>query len=108
MLRGKSGRVTFKVVEKGTQDTIIVDKDEYLSRKQLRAIPSKPDMIWQFAQRLKEEYAEKGMDVSVFAEGKVSVNGGDYHPLIDPKVDLAAEEWKQFSHHDWILPSEGK
>lgn len=105
MLRGKSGRATFKVVEKGTQDTIIVDKDEYLSRKQLRALPSKPDMIWQFAQRLKEEYAEKGKDVSVYVEGKVSVNGGPYHPLIDPEVDLAAEKWHHFKHNDWILPS---
>lgn len=106
MLRGKSGRVAFKVVEKGTTDTIFVDKSDYLSRKQLRAIPSKPDMIWQFAQRLEEEYATKGKEVEVYAEGKISVNGGPYQPLINPKVDLAAEEWQHFRHHDWILPSE--
>ncbi|MDX1762556.1 MAG: HTTM domain-containing protein, partial [Christiangramia sp.] len=108
MLRGKSGRVSFKVVEKGTTDTIIVDKKDYLSRKQMRAITSKPDLIWQFAQRLEEEYAKKGKEVEVYAEGKISVNGGDYKPLIDPKVDLAAEEWQHFKHHDWILPSEEK
>lgn len=105
MLRGKSGRIAFKVVEKGTSDTIIVDKSNYLSRKQLRAIPSKPDMIWQFAQRLKEEYAEKGKRVEVYVEGKISVNGGPYKPLIDPRVDLAAEKWQHFRHHEWILPS---
>lgn len=108
MLRGKSGRVAFKVVEKGTSDTIFVDKKDYLSRKQQRAITSKPDMIWQFAQRLEEKYAQEGKDVEVYVEGKISVNGGPYHPLIDPKVDLAAEKWQHFKHHDWILPSESE
>lgn len=106
MLRGKSGRITFKVVEKGTSDTIIIDKKDYLSRKQLRAISTKPDMIWQFAQRIEEEYAEKGKEVEVYAEGKMSVNGGEYKPLIDPSVDLAAEKWQHFKHHNWILPSD--
>ena len=105
MLRGKSGRIAFKVVEKGTSDTIYIDKNEYLSRKQLLAIPTKPDMIWQFSQRIEEEYAEKGKQVEIYAEGKIGVNGGPYKPLIDPKVDLAAEKWQHFQHHDWILPS---
>jgi len=105
MLRGKSGRINFKVVEKGATDTVFVNKKEYLSRKQLRAIPTKPDMIWQFSQRIKEEYAEKGKEVEIYAEGKISVNGGPYKTLIDPKVDLAAEKWQHFKHHHWILPS---
>lgn len=105
MLRGKSGRITFKVVEKGTSDTIFIDKNDYLSKKQLRAIATKPDMIWQFAQRIEEEYAEKGKEIEVYAEGTISVNGGPYKQLIDPKVDLAAEKWQHFQHHDWILPS---
>ncbi|MGA8854658.1 MAG: HTTM domain-containing protein [Christiangramia sp.] len=108
MLRGKSGRVAFKAVEKGTTDTVFIDKENYLSRKQMRAITSKPDLIWQFAQRIEEKYAKEGKDVQVFVEGKVRVNGGAYKPLIDPKVDLAAEEWQHFKHHDWILPSDSK
>ncbi len=108
MLRGKSGRVAFKVVEKGTSDTIFVDKADYLSPKQRRAIVSKPDMIWQFAQRLEEEYAEQGKDIEVYVEGKISVNGGPYKQLIDPNVDLAKEEWQHFRHHDWILPSDSE
>ncbi len=106
MLRGKSGRVVFKVVEKGTSDTIYVNNEDYLSTKQRRAITSKPDMIWQFAQRLEAEYAEKGKQVEVYADGKISVNGKPYKTLIDPGVDLAAEKWQHFKHHDWILPSD--
>ncbi|MGK0378971.1 MAG: hypothetical protein ACJA1Z_002793, partial [Patiriisocius sp.] len=30
---------------------------------------------------------------------------GEYNTLIDPTIDLAAEEWNHFKHHDWILPS---
>lgn len=105
MLRGKSGRIQFNVVEKGTTDTIAINREDYLSRKQQRAVASKPDLIWQFAQRIEEDYAKKGKQIEVYVDGKVSVNGGPYKRIIDPKVDLAAEEWQHFRHHDWILPS---
>ena len=105
MLRSRSGKTTFKVVEKGTTDTIHVNKARYLTRKQMRSVTSKPDMMWQFAQHLKEDYAEKGKDVQVFVKSKISINGRPYEPFIDPKVDLAAEKWHHFKHHDWILPS---
>lgn len=106
MLRSKSGFIDFKVVEKENPgDTIVVDLKEYLSPKQLRAIPSKPDMIWQFSQRLEKEYALKGKAVEVYVNSRVSVNGRPYKPLIDPSVDLAAVNWDHFCHAPWILPS---
>jgi len=105
MLRSRSGYTRFKVVKKDTQDTIRVDLDDYLTKKQRRKIGSYPDYIWQFAQRLKKEYAEKGDDISVYVTGKTKVNAGKYQPLIDPKVDLASVPWKHFSHNEWIMPS---
>ncbi len=105
MLRTKGGNSTFKVVEKGTTDTIYVQKEDYLGRKQLGAISSKPDMIWQFSQRLKREYAAQGKDVQVFVDASVTVNGRPSMRFIDPKVDLANEKWHHFKHHTWILPS---
>ena len=105
MLRGKSGIVDFKVVEKGTSDTITINKEEYLSRKQQRAVSSKPDLMWQFAQRLEEEYAQEDKQIEVYVDSKISVNGRPYKQFVDPKVDLAIEEWQHFKHHDWILPS---
>jgi vitamin K-dependent gamma-carboxylase len=105
MLRSKGGDSIYKVVEKGTTDTIYIDKSQYLSKKQQRAINSKPDMLWQFAQRLKREYAAEGKDVQVFVDAVVRVNGRPPQQLTDPKVDLAAEKWHHFKHHDWILPS---
>ena len=105
MLRSKSGRSTFKVVEKSTADTIYVDTPKYLTRTQQQALNSKPDLIWQFSQRLKDEYAANGRDVQVFVDSWVSVNGRPYQQFIDPKVDIANEKWDHFKHHDWILPS---
>lgn len=106
MLRSKAGKIQYKVVDKEKPgDTIVIKEGNYLSPKQMRALPSKPDMIWQFAQRLEEEAAEKGKEIEVYVESKVSINGRPYQPFIDPKVDLAAEDWDHFRHHEWILPS---
>ncbi len=106
MLRSKNGKIQYKVVDKAHPgDTLFVQNSKYLSPKQSFALPSKPDLIWQFAQRLEKEYAQKGRDVEVYVDSKVSVNGGPYAPFIDPSVDLAAQKWRHFSHTPWILPS---
>ncbi|MEO0570741.1 MAG: HTTM domain-containing protein [Bacteroidota bacterium] len=108
MLRTRSGYTRFKVVDKGTKDTIRIDLDDYLTKKQRRKIGCYPDYIWQFAQRLKREYAKKGQDISVYVTGRTKVNAGKYQPLIDPKVDLAAVPWNHFSHNEWIMESPKK
>ncbi|MRI00750.1 hypothetical protein GH721_09455 [Kriegella sp. EG-1] len=105
MLRSKSGRITFKVVEHETNKVTFIKLNEYLSKKQHRRIGSNPDFIWQFAQRIKKEYAEKGKDISIYATSKVSVNGKPFQTFIDPNADLAKAEWNYFWHNEWILPS---
>lgn len=105
MLRTKSGYIRFKVVDKATGEAFRIYPDKRLSKKQKGIIATKPDVIWQFARRLKSEYAEKGMDVAVYVDRSgVSVNGGPVQPLIDPHVDLAGERWHFWDHHSWILP----
>lgn len=106
MLRSRTGKISFKVVNKETKASTIVNIDDYLSKKQRRRIAAYPDFIWQFAQHLKKEYAEKGEDIFIYAQNsKVSINGKPYRAFIDPKVDLANEPWNHFGHHQWILPS---
>ncbi len=106
MLRNRSGKIQFKVVNREKNESTIVDLNDYLTSKQKQKIGAYPDFIWQFAQQLKKEYAQKGEDISVFVlNSKVSVNGKPYRAFIDPKVDLASERWHHFKHHDWILPS---
>lgn len=105
MLRAKSGRTSYTVVNVETNDTIRIKLSDYLTKKQQRSASTKPDVIWQFAQHLKEDFAKQGKTVKVFVKANVSVNGKPSRLLIDPKVDLANEEWHHLKHHEWILPS---
>lgn len=106
MLRSKHGIISYKIVNKENKASQIVKIADYLSKKQQRIASTKPDVIWQFAQRLKKEYAAKGQDVSVFVDCKISVNGRSYKKLIAPFTDIAALDWNAFKHSDWLLPSQ--
>lgn len=108
MLRSRTGITTFKIVNHTTGNSYLVNLDDYLTKGQKSKIKSYPDFMWQFAQRLKREYTEKGEDISVFVNSRVSVNGKPYQEFIDPKIDLGSVSWNYFGHNDWILPSPSK
>ncbi len=105
MLRSKSGTVTVTVKDKKTGFEHKVNVYDELTPKQRRGLATKPDYMWQYAQRLKKRYAAKGQDVAVYFDARVSVNRRPLAPFIDPERDLAAEKWSHFKHHDWILPA---
>jgi len=105
MLRSRAGRITYTVVNARTKDTTKIKLNDYLTKKQQRRVACYPDFIWQFAQYLKKEYAQKGEEIQVFVENKVRINQKPYQHFIDPKVDLASVPWKHFAHNDWILPA---
>lgn len=105
MLRSKNGIATYRIEDKATKERTVVKLNEHLSRKQKHLASTKPDVIWQFSQYLKDYYAKEGKDVAVYVDCKISVNGRGYQRLIDPEVDIASEEWQIFRHADWILPS---
>ncbi|HET8735092.1 MAG TPA: HTTM domain-containing protein [Pricia sp.] len=106
MLRSRYGSIQFKVVEPASGTSKIIALDDYLTDKQKRRIGAYPDFIWQFAQRLKKEYAEEGKEIAVYAvNSRVSINGRPFRAFIDPKTDLANAEWDYFWHNEWILPS---
>lgn len=106
MLRSRSGIISFKVINNDNGNTINVNLNDFLSKKQKGRVAAYPDFIWQFAQRLKKIYSEDGAPISVYVNSRVRVNGSKLKPFIDPEVDLAAEPWDHFKHHNWILPSE--
>lgn len=110
MLRGRYGTTNFYVVDKNDPKALqkLINKNDYLSKKQLRLVSSKPDAMWQFAQRLKAEYAAKEKDIAIYVHSKVSINGKKYQTLIDPKVDLAGASWNYFTTNPWILKYEEK
>lgn len=106
MLRAKSGTTTFRVIDAETNLEIPIRIEDLLSKKQLRTVGTKPDVIWQFAQRLKKMYAEKGRDVKVYANTSIRINAGEPRQLIDPDVDLANVKWHPFKHSEWLRPSQ--
>ncbi|WP_179333749.1 HTTM domain-containing protein [Winogradskyella costae] len=103
MLRAKSGRTTYKVINTETNQAIPIKLNDYLTKKQQRGASTKPDIIWQFSQHLKQDFAKKGISVNVYVNSFVRVNGKPSKQLIDPKVDLGKEKWHHFKHNDWIL-----
>ncbi|WP_250435579.1 HTTM domain-containing protein [Hanstruepera flava] len=104
MLRSKYGFAIYQVVDKDTNEKTTINLNDYLTKKQQRHVATKPDFIWQFAQRLKQDYAKKGKDISVFVDCRTSLNGKPHKTLINPETDLAAIEWSAFKHSPWILP----
>ena len=105
MLRSKSGSLTVWVKNKADGERERYNYSELLGAKQQGSVTTKPDIMWQLAQKIKEIEAKKGRDVAVYMESSVRVNGGKFHPFTDPTVDLAAQEWHPFKHSEWILPS---
>lgn len=110
MLRGRSGDTQFYVVDKNNPEAKRerIDKKEYLSKKQLRLTSTKPDAIWQFAQRLKKTYKAKGKDIAVYVDSKVSVNGKKRKVFIDPDIDMAEVCWNYFTTNPWIIIYHGQ
>ncbi|MCF6347924.1 MAG: HTTM domain-containing protein [Flavobacteriaceae bacterium] len=104
MLRSKNGYQIFTVIDKTTNKKETIKLTDYLTQKQIGAMSTKPDMIWQFAQHLKKEYSIKGKNIAIFVKGKVSVNGKSYQPLVKDTIDLASVKWNHFKHSEWLLP----
>ncbi|KGO86473.1 HTTM domain-containing protein [Flavobacterium rivuli WB 3.3-2 = DSM 21788] len=108
MLRTRNGGTRFRVVEKATHKDLFYDAYSDLTPKQEAAMGTRPDMIWQMAQRIKQEFKTREQDVAVYAITNVSVNNDPYKALIDPTTDLAAVSWNYYGHCTWILLYDSK
>ncbi|WP_116789739.1 HTTM domain-containing protein [Flavobacterium psychrotrophum] len=106
MLRNRNGSTNFTVKDKSTGNTVAYDIDKDLTVKQRAVMGTRPDMIWQMAQRIKKQFAAQGKDVAVYAYTTVAINESSYDTLIDPDTDLATAEWNYFFHCPWILLNE--
>ena len=106
MLRAKSGRLILTGEDKVTKERFNINYREQLTPKQAGRIATKPDMIWQLAQRIKTQYASEGRPIAIYANSRIKVNNRSYKKLIDPTVDLGNVPWEHSKHHSWILPSE--
>ncbi len=60
MLRTKSGSLHFKVVDSALDKTWDVDPSKYFAPAHVMWLSTSPDMIWQYAQHIKNDFAKKG------------------------------------------------
>ena len=103
MLRTKSAITSFIVEDKQTGKRENIRPLNYITKNQYGDLITKPDLQWQFAQRLKQEYAKQGKDVAVYVNSKVGVNGRPPSQLTIDTIDIANKKWKTFGHQDWLL-----
>jgi hypothetical protein len=103
MLKSKLGSIDFTIRDKQTGKKIDYNPEQLLTKNQIFSLKGRPDMIWQVAQLIKEDFAKKGKDVAVFVEAKVGLNGHTQRLIIDPRVDLASAKFSYFGHDEWVL-----
>jgi len=105
-LRDKRSTATFYVkdLDKPDEKEWKIKNKRYLSKRQRRKMATRPLMIYQYAQYLKEVYQAKGYkNVQVRAEINTSLNGRPRQLLVDPFTNLAAIERYTYPG-DWITP----
>jgi vitamin K-dependent gamma-carboxylase len=103
MLRSKSGIIHFFVKERKKSQMEMVDIDRYITSKQKADLVGNPDFILQFAHFIHDEYKSRGLDVSVFASSRVSLNGRPNIELVESGTDLTMEE-RTLAPYSWIRP----
>jgi len=104
-LRDKDSNAHFKIIDKSTGRVWEVSGREFLTRRQSRKMPSRPDMILQYAHFLAEKWeADYNLkSVEVYVDVWSSLNGRSMQQLIDPDVDLTKVE-RNLKHATWIMP----
>lgn len=89
-LRSKVGVAEFYVV-RNNEPPIVVNPATHLNRAQVVKMACIPDLIWQFAQFLEQEYiVEQTDDIQVYVDTNCSLNTREAMPLINRLVDLTA------------------
>lgn len=101
MLRKRDGFINFKIKNNNTGEMTSYDYHKNLSPKQANTLATKPDFIWQYCQRIKQEY--RGKNISIFIDCKNNINNGEFKTFIDPKQDFVKAKWDYFWHNEWIL-----
>lgn len=104
-IRDKQGEIHFVLLRKDTQQVIKLDDMEaLLTKRQLRYLSQDPELIRQFAHHLADGLRAKGYrDFEIRAFTSLSLNERPAQPLVDPEVDLAAQQASVWPKR-WIVP----
>ncbi|MGH7126988.1 MAG: HTTM domain-containing protein [Planctomycetaceae bacterium] len=96
--------VLFTAADAGGRPLTVDDPLPELTSRQFAAMSCKPDMTLQFCHALADALRARGRrDVAVRVVSYVSLNSREPQLLIDPNINLAAEE-RTLGHAEWIVP----
>ncbi|TNE34204.1 HTTM domain-containing protein, partial [bacterium] len=104
MLMEKTGATYFTVLDKDTGKKIEIVNSDYLTKNQEIQMSTQPDLILQFVQFIKKDFANRGKtNIAIFSNSFVKLNGNYSKRFIDENVDLA-----KLTYNDdlskWIRP----
>ncbi len=104
MLRAKNVDLRMFVADHATQATSEIRLRQFLTPQQMMIMPTRPDMILQFAHYIAGRLTQTGrreFEIKAYATG--SLNGRTPQLYIDPTVDLASQP-RTLRHMEWIVP----
>ncbi len=105
-LRSKTAVVRLFATDAVRNRTWDVDPLDYLTRRQLRKVSTRPILLLQFAHHIADELRQDGFSkIEIRARVYAQLNGREPQLLIDPTVDLAAET-RTLGPTTWIMPLE--
>ena len=105
-LRSKDAISRFIVHDPESNRIWHIDPADYLTARQQRKMPSRPDMILQFSHYLASEWRNMGYEnIQVRSAAIASLNGRNFQPFVDFNVDLASEP-RTLLPCKWIVPLE--
>jgi hypothetical protein len=104
MLMEKAGTATFYVTRGDTHKEGIIDNSDFLLPHQEKQMAMQPDLIVQFAHRLKEHFEEANIPIEkVRAEVYVTLQGKPSTLYFDPQRNLL--ELNHRHHPHWLNPA---
>jgi hypothetical protein len=104
LVRAKKGSVTF-VARFADGRKLEVSPHAYLTPRQEREMSGQPDLIVQLGHHIAADLRTRypGRPFTLHADTRVSLNGRDPVPMIDPAVDLT--RIRDIGPRDWVLPA---
>ncbi|MEZ4269473.1 MAG: HTTM domain-containing protein [Myxococcota bacterium] len=105
MLTEKTGQAEFELRTADSPSPRLIFPQRDLTPLQAKMMSTQPDMIHDYAHFLAARARAEGQqDVRVYAHVTAALNGRPSQPLIDPRVDLAAQPRTLLGASPWILP----
>ena len=104
-LNEKQGIVMIYAEDPKTGKKQTVNPQQFLLTHQYRKLKSRPHMIYQYAQYIKEQMTKAGVENPIIrVEARLALNGRPLSTLVAPGVNFADVEYSPLRHSEWIEP----